>query len=141
MNGSCLCGSIEFEINTDTFNAYQCHCSLCKKQSGSSSNSATLVERSRFRFNKGSHLIKSWVKGSGFRSDFCSNCGSPVPNPVQALDMMWIPLGLLSIDVQPQIVIHLCTSTLSSWHSVATHSQQFESLPELNEFKKLLQTK
>jgi hypothetical protein len=141
MNGSCLCGSIEFEINLDTFNAYQCHCSLCKKQSGSSSNSATLVERSNFRFNKGSHLIKSWVKGSGFRSDFCSNCGSPVPNPVQASDMMWIPLGLLPINVQPQLVIHLCTSTLSSWHSVAAHSQQFESLPDANEFKNLLQTK
>jgi hypothetical protein len=141
MKGSCLCGSIEFEINVDTLNAYQCHCSLCKKQSGSSSNSATLVERSNFRFNKGSHLIKSWVKASGFRSDFCTNCGSPVPNPVQALDMMWIPLGLLPMEVQPQSVIHLCTSTLSSWHLLAAHSQQFESLPDVNELKKRLQTK
>lgn len=141
MKGSCLCGSIGFEIDADALSAYQCHCTLCKKQSGSSSNSATLVEQSSFRFIKGSDLIKSWVKQSGFRSDFCSNCGSPVPNPIRALGLIWVPLGLLPVDVKPQEVIHLCMSTLSSWHLVADGSQQFQALPDLNELKKLLQTK
>ena len=141
MNGSCLCGSIAFEISVDILRAYQCHCSLCKKQSGSSSNSATLVEQSCFRLIKGHSFIKSWVKESGFRSDFCSHCGSPVPNPVRDLGLVWIPLGLLPINVQPQEVVHLCTSTLSSWHLVADHSKQYEALPDLSALKDLLQIK
>ena len=36
MFGKCLCGDVQFfsEIRTDPFKIYQCHCSLCKKQSG-----------------------------------------------------------------------------------------------------------
>lgn len=32
MKGSCLCGSIGFEIDADALSAYQCHCTLCKKK-------------------------------------------------------------------------------------------------------------
>jgi hypothetical protein len=84
MRGNCLCGKIAFQIIGDLPKLYQCHCSLCRKQSGSSSNSATFVEAARLRWISGQDHIASYVKPTGFRSDFCSHCGSPVPNPVRA---------------------------------------------------------
>jgi hypothetical protein len=36
MKGECLCGDVEFEIKGDLPNLYQCHCSLCRKVTGSS---------------------------------------------------------------------------------------------------------
>ena len=43
MKGSCLCGGIEFEVTGLSGNIYQCHCTLCRKQGGSSSNTETVV--------------------------------------------------------------------------------------------------
>jgi hypothetical protein len=50
MRGNCLCGAIEFEIVGEVRRLYQCHCSLCRKQSGSTSNSALLIESENFRW-------------------------------------------------------------------------------------------
>ena len=49
MIGKCLCGEVQFEILGDLPNLYQCHCSLCRKVSGSSSNSAMLIEAKNYK--------------------------------------------------------------------------------------------
>ncbi len=138
MKGSCLCESVEFEVDGNEFNIYQCHCSLCKKQSGTTSNSATIVSDAQFRFLKGSELISSWVKESGFRSDFCSKCGSPVPNPLRGLGLYWVPFGLLPVDVEAKVVAHLCVNTASSWHTLDANVESFETLPDLQKLKGML---
>lgn len=138
MIGSCLCGDVEFEVDATEFNIYQCHCSLCKKQSGTSSNSSTLVNHDNFRFIKGSDSINSWIKDTGFRSDFCSKCGSPVPNPLRGFNLYWVPIGLLPVTVKATVVVHLCVSTISSWHWMDSGMAQFQDVPDLNWLKQML---
>lgn len=70
MNGSCLCGTIEFELTHKPAVFYRCHCSLCRKQSGVGYNLATLVKDSEFRWIKGENCIASWSKPTGYRTDF-----------------------------------------------------------------------
>ena len=81
MRGECLCGRISFEISGPLPKIYQCHCSLCRKQSGTASNAGLLVAKENFRWLKGQEKISSYVRPSGFRGDFCPTCGSMVPNP------------------------------------------------------------
>ncbi|MGO2770693.1 GFA family protein [Pseudomonas taetrolens] len=83
MNGSCLCGTIEFELTHKPAVFYRCHCSLCRKQSGVGYNLATLVKDSEFRWIKGENCIASWSKPTGYRTDFCNVCGSTVPNSLR----------------------------------------------------------
>ena len=71
MHGKCLCGSVEFEVTGNFPKLYQCHCSLCRKQGGSLSNTATIVGAENFHWLSGQEHISSWVKDTGFRSDFC----------------------------------------------------------------------
>jgi hypothetical protein len=78
MRGCCLCGEIEFEILGRLPKLYQCHCGLCRKQSGGASNAATVVDAHQMSSIKGAEVIRTWRKNTGFRSDFCVNCGSPV---------------------------------------------------------------
>ena len=85
MKGECLCGSVSFEIEGDLPNLYQCHCSLCRKATGSSANAATLVNEEHFRWLSGQSEIRSFQKPTGYRSDFCSVCGSPVPFNLRTL--------------------------------------------------------
>lgn len=141
MLGKCLCGDIEFsvDVQTDPFKIYQCHCSLCKKQSGSSANSATIIEAAHFNWIK-NDTIKSWQKETGFSSHFCANCGCPVPNAF-ADKYYWIPVGLLAFDnkaVVIEVVANFCLNSKSSWHRINTESNNFKVLPDFKTILELL---
>lgn len=49
-SGSCLCGDVQFKVNTNIQAMYHCHCSLCRKQSGTAANAATLVHQQYFEW-------------------------------------------------------------------------------------------
>jgi len=140
IKGSCLCGCVEFSLKDISNNIYQCHCSLCRKQGGSASNSGTIVPMNQLTWIKGSELIKSWVKESGFTSSFCSNCGSPVPNQLRDLDYYWIPVGTLE-DGPFNIVANIYIDSKASWGVVSPTGKKFNTMPEFKELIALLAEK
>lgn len=137
MQGTCNCGQIKFEILGPIPKFYQCHCSLCRKQGGTSSNTATIVTADQFRWLTGQEHISSWTKDTGFRSDFCSRCGSPVPNPVSGSPYYWIPAGLLE-DGPFEIVAHLFVDSKAAWDMMGAYGRRYETMPALDELMALL---
>lgn len=133
MRGKCLCGLVEFEVVGTVPKLYQCHCSLCRKQGGSTSNTASIVGARNFRWLSGQEHISSWVKDTGFRSDFCSKCGSPVPNPLRSTPYYWVPAGLFEDDVQLTISAHFFVGSKAQWDVIASPGTQYETMPELSE--------
>ena len=133
MRGKCLCGRIEFEIVDVVPTLYQCHCSLCRKQGGASSNTAAVIANDQFRWLSGQEHISSWVKETGFRSDFCSHCGSPVPNPLGGKPYYWVPAGLLDGENELKVGAHLYVGSKASWDVIASPGTQYETMPELSE--------
>lgn len=123
---------IEFELLGPAPKLYQCHCSLCRKQGGASSNTAAIVAKERFRWIAGEERISSWVKDTGFRSDFCSNCGSPVSNPLRSTPYFWVPAGLLEGNAPLKISAHLCVGSKASWDVIAAPGTQYDAMPELS---------
>jgi hypothetical protein len=142
-SGQCLCGNIEFlcDLQQSPVKIYQCHCSLCKKQSGSSSNSAIIIPSEKFKWVK-NQGIKVWQKDTGFSSHFCDNCGCGVPNSF-ANKYYWIPVGLLDLNaevrVEVKVVAHFCLSAQSNWHELNLDSEKFQELPELPKIIALLE--
>ena len=141
MRGSCLCGKIEFEVTSYPTKIYQCHCSLCRKHSGSSSNSSLVVEATSFNWISGQENILSFVKPTGFRSDFCSRCGSPVPNPLRATAYYWVPVGLLDGKVNLEVGAHLFVASKASWDTIPAGARQYETVPEFSEFIRFLHSR
>ena len=138
MIGTCLCGSVEFELSGELPKLYQCHCSLCRKQGGSASNTATIVSADKLSWKSGRELISSWVKDTGFRSDFCSRCGSPVPNPLRDTPYYWIPAGLLEDTERLEITAHFFVGSKASWDLTGQQGIHYDGVPELSEFISLL---
>ncbi len=130
MKGECLCGDVAFEIEGNLPNLYQCHCSLCRKATGSAANAATFVPSKRFRWLSGQHNISSFQKSTGYRSDFCSACGSPVPNPLRGKELVWVPAGLLDESFEASVTVHLHLGSAALWEHDAQHCLQLEAGPE-----------
>ncbi|HVL01779.1 MAG TPA: GFA family protein [Dongiaceae bacterium] len=133
MQGGCLCGLTRFSVGISRIKAYQCHCSLCRLQSGTASNLGTIVDIKQFEWLSGRDHIQRWVKDSGFTSDFCSHCGSPVPNELRSLPYYWVPVGTLDDAESVDIIAHLCIRSKASWDSIAAGVAQYDELPDFND--------
>ncbi|WP_081960600.1 GFA family protein [Nitrincola sp. A-D6] len=130
MKGECLCGKVKFEIEGELPNLYQCHCSMCRKATGSSANAATFVKESNFHWISGQSKISTFQKPTGYRSDFCSVCGSSVPNMLRGTDFIWIPAGLLNGVVTSQISVHLHMTSSASWESESDNCIRLDAGPD-----------
>lgn len=139
MIGKCLCGDVQFEIEGETPNLLQCHCSLCRKQSGSSANAATFVDESNFAWKSGKDKIAYFKKDTGFSSNFCSICGSPVPNQLKDTDKYWIPAGLLEDEDGLEIVAHIYTQSKASWEDINASGKHFDEMPDIESLYGALQ--
>lgn len=137
IHGQCLCGQIAFSTTHPIQSIYHCHCSLCRKQSGTAANAATLVPQTRFQWQSGQQYIQTFKKETGYTVYFCQCCGSPVPNPVGDTDWIWIPLGLLDNDITPKQRLHFCLNSKSAWEDLNLNQSQFSALPSKDELQQL----
>lgn len=76
MEGSCLCGTIEYEIVQLDSPIAHCSCRTCRKAHAAAFNSSAAVRREHFRWRKGQESLKSYESSLGKRRYFCGNCGS-----------------------------------------------------------------
>ena len=59
LNGECLCGQVAFTVSGQYRKLYQCHCSLCRKATGSSANAGLFVAANDFHWLRGAdHLYR-----------------------------------------------------------------------------------
>ncbi|UKZ77553.1 hypothetical protein TrVFT333_005276 [Trichoderma virens FT-333] len=77
-NGGCLCGKIRYIYTGEPTTKVLCHCSDCRKISGSNYSVNFLIPKASFRVTVGTPKIFSKVADSGetIKSYFCSHCGS-----------------------------------------------------------------
>ena len=138
MQGKCLCGGVSFSLSGELPNLYQCHCSLCRKVTGSSSNAAFKIGRVQLSWNSGEDLIKEFQSETGFKSHFCSSCGSPLPNLTAQDSAWWVPVGLLEGDQELQVGAHVFVGSRAGWDVVADSGQQFDEMPDAEALSALL---
>src|SRR5919198_2564532 len=77
IRGGCLCGGVRFEITATFLRANHCHCSRCRKHSGTFGLTQGRVPREGFRLLQGADLVRVYrPPDGGAVKAFCSECGS-----------------------------------------------------------------
>ena len=108
-SGRCLCGAISFQIEGETDAGWFCHCSKCRRNSGSAFQSAVACRKGQFRWLTGEGLAGEYSDGpDGYRTRFCTRCGSKVPQVSETYDYVWIPAGSLEakdLDFQAHVYV------------------------------------
>jgi len=138
ITGRCLCGNVQFSIHGNYFGIYQCHCSECRKITGSSANSSCIIPVDRFTWVRGASSISTYMHDSGYRSDFCAQCGAPAPNIMSNGNFYWVPAGALEETRHFNVVAHLCLASMAQWDSVPHTGVQFDSVPTFEELVSVL---
>ncbi len=119
VTGSCLCGGVRFEVTSPFRRASHCHCSRCRKHSGTFGLAQGRVPREGFRMLQGDELVRVYRPDGGMAKAFCSVCGSSLfggtwPDGPEVS----IRLGVLDDDpgIGPQY--HSQTASAAPWETL-----------------------
>ena len=125
LRGSCLCGGSRFEIDGKVSGVGLCHCSVCRKVSGTTGNAALLTATRSFRWIAGEELAQVYERPSGFRSTFCRVCGSPLPMRHENGKLVGIPAGTLDDDPGVSVVQHIFVDSRAGWDEISGDASQY----------------
>ncbi len=125
-NGSCLCGSVRYEIDGELGEFGYCHCRSCRKASGSAHAANAPVERGRFRLLSGGDTLREYESSPGKLRAFCAACGSPIYAYLTATpDVLRIRLGSLDTPLTAEPRAHTWVSDKAAWDRIADGLPQF----------------
>jgi len=74
--GSCLCGAVRYEVDGTFLRAGHCHCSRCRKHSGTGVCTQGRVRREDFTLLQGAEQLRVYRPDGGAAKVFCATCGS-----------------------------------------------------------------
>lgn len=99
LEGACLCGSITYKVSGEPQRFLHCHCSRCRRASGTGHASNVIIE-GKLEFASGADLLKRYKvpEAERFSNVFCSNCGAPMPREIKGTSRVVIPAGSLLTD-------------------------------------------
>ena len=115
--GSCLCGAVRFEVRLPFRDFVNCHCSRCRKATGSAYAANALVDREALRWLAGTDKIRRYDLPSArsFATAVCSDCGSPVPHATRSGSAVIVPAGSLDDDPGVAPSRHVHWSSRAAW--------------------------
>jgi hypothetical protein len=116
LTGGCLCGGVRFEVTLPFSDANYCHCSRCRKHSGTFGSIVGHVPRSQVHVLEGEELIRVYEPPGGRVKAFCSVCGSSLfGNEWPEGDEIAIRFGALDGDPGMRPDFHVFVDSRAAW--------------------------
>ena len=133
LNGSCLCGAIQYTIGADVKELRACHCIDCQKTSGAAGSVNAMIKAAEFRITQGAPK-KREVKAASGRTlyrFFCGECGSPIYSQRQATpENVSVRAGTFDDAPPMKITGNIWTRTARPWAWIDPASSQSPGQPD-----------
>lgn len=76
LHGSCFCGSIQLTLTASPQMSYICHCTNCRRQTGSSFNHMSIFSQSAVSITDPKSALRTFGEEDDTHRKFCSLCGT-----------------------------------------------------------------
>lgn len=129
--GSCVCGAVEFDV-TPPYRFFQyCHCSRCRKRSGTLHAANVAVPAAQLTWLRGEEHVKRFELETAERwcNAFCDVCGSGLPWRSRDGRGYVVPVGGLDEDPIERPTRNIYTASRATWHVDASSLPSFEEGP------------
>ncbi len=131
MKGTCLCRSITYEIEPP-FKLFQyCHCSRCRKFTGSLHSANLILPVTQFTWVKGQELVGRYdfPEAKYLTTAFCKKCGSSLPWEAKGGKNIVVPAGTLDEDPGIKPIQNVYWGSRASWCVETGELPKYEELP------------
>ena len=123
--GECNCGAVAFEITSELPGVIVCHCSICRRATGSNGIAVMVIDNAAFRWIRGEEHVRSWKKpNADWEMWFCRTCGSPVPGKNDD-SRMFVPAGLIMEGGESlRVTHHIWVDSKAPWDEIGDAGKQ-----------------
>ena len=126
--GSCLCGEVRFEVTGEFERFFLCHCSRCRKDTGSAHAANLFSSTAKIRWLSGEAKVKTFsVPSTRHEKSFCSECGSALPRVQMNGALLVVPAGSLDSPLETRPDAHIFVASRATW------DRHLEDIPQIDE--------
>lgn len=125
LSGRCLCGAVAYTVPDALQYAGYCHCSDCRRFSGSAFSAMGGVPLTDLRIIRGAERIGRYVKSAQTVLCFCRECGSSLYAEKPLRGMAHLRLGTL--DEAPSLApqFHSYVASGAPWYRIRDELPQY----------------
>lgn len=134
LTGQCLCGDIKFEYEGPLGPIALCHCSQCRRTHGSAFSASAPIQKVRFKYLAGEHLVREFESRPGKYRAFCPRCGSQLYSRVDAIPgIVRLRVGVINESLGKFPGSHVYVGSKSDWFEITDDIPQFEKTERTND--------
>ena len=129
-SGSCLCGAVSYRFHGPEYVFQYCHCSRCRKVSGSAHASNIIIDPAQFEWLGGEDSLGRFEPDGAkhFATSFCKQCGSSLPWLSQTGRAMIIPAGTLDDDPEIRPTQNIFFASRAPWRVEVADLPQYDEV-------------
>jgi hypothetical protein len=123
--GKCFCGAVHYAVPDEFLYAMNCHCSNCRRTTGSAFKPFAGIERGKLDITQG--LDDRMIFGEENANDtHCKRCGSLLYSVVRDGAFVHVALGTLVDDPTIRPNKHIFVGSKAPWFTITDDLPQYE---------------
>ncbi len=129
LNGYCFCRRVEYQVADQFEYAMNCHCSQCRRTTGSAFKPLAGIETSKFCIRRGEELTLRYGAAGG-HDVHCGVCGSLLYSLVRDGKYVHVAMGTLEDPPSIRPTIHIFVGSKAPWFEITDGLPQFDEFPQ-----------
>jgi len=124
--GRCLCGAVHYSVKDEFLYALNCHCSNCRRATGSAFKPFAGIERDKLRVIQGEDSLLIFGDERASHDVHCKVCGSLMFSVVRNGEYVHVTLGTLTDTPAIRPSAHIFVGSKAPWHAITDHLPQYD---------------
>jgi hypothetical protein len=125
LGGKCFCGAVHYAVADEFAYAGNCHCSKCRRATGSAFKPFAGIARDKLRIARGED--KLMIFGAEIGNDtHCGRCGSLLYSVVRNGAYVHVAMGTLVDDPSIRPAFHIFVGSKAPWFTITDDLPQYE---------------
>jgi hypothetical protein len=134
--GGCLCGAVRYRVTDEPYLAGVCHCTLCKRRTGSAFGVAAYFDASAVQIKSGAlktYEYRSDENNRWLKLEFCLTCGTTVSWTAELFpSARGIAVGTFDDPTWIKPAAHFWTRSAMHWMAFPADVGVFETIPQID---------
>lgn len=126
LRGSCYCGAVRFDVADEFSYALNCHCSDCRRATGSAFKPFAGIEHEKLQLQKGEDCLLIYGNPEENHDVRCKTCGSLLYSVVSEGLRVHVTLGSLLDEPSSHPSAHIFVGDKAPWYQITDALPQYE---------------
>ncbi len=127
LEGKCLCGAVRYAVPDEFVYAANCHCSNCRRATGSAFKPFAGIARDKLSIEKGEDNLLLFGDESAAHDVHCKTCGSLLFSVVRNGAYGHVAMGTLVDDPSIRPTAHIFVGSKARWFTISDGLPQYEA--------------